>query len=144
MTGLNLAFSLMLALLIFQHIGHQLGLLLAALVAACWFSLTSALILTVHPFFALFGRKKAPPPKLPIDARTSDGIVSLQHQLKLCLEYGDVETAEKIAAKLQKASLLAQQPMPIKQKVEPLKPLKPLEPYKQQAEQLNKLFYSSK
>jgi hypothetical protein len=125
----------MLAILIFQHAGHQLGFLLAGLVAACWFALTSALILTVHPFF---GRKKSPPPRLPIDVRTSDGVVSLQHQLKLCLEYGDVETAEKIAAKLQKASLLAQQPTPIKQKAEPI------EPYKLQAEQLNKLFYSSK
>jgi hypothetical protein len=135
MTGLNLAFSLMLAILIFHHVSHQLGLLLAALLATCWLGLTSALILTVHP---LFGRKKTQPPKLAIDVRTSDGVVSLQHQLKLCLEYGDVETAEKIAKKLQKASQLAQDSAPGKPKVQPI------EPYKQQAEQLNKLFYSSK
>jgi hypothetical protein len=135
MTGLNLAFSLMLAILIFEHTGHQLGFLLAGLIATCWFALTSALILTVHPFF---GRKKTPPPRLPIDVRTSDGVVSLQHQLKLCLEYGDVETAEKIAKKLQKASQLAQDTGLSKPKTQPI------EPYKQQAEQLNKLFYSSK
>jgi len=125
----------MLAILIFEHISHQLGFWLAGEIASCWFTLTSALILTVHPFF---GRRKAQPPRLPIDARTSDGVVSLQHQLKLCLEYGDVETAEKIAAKLQKASQLAGETTPSKQKVVPI------EPYKLKAEQLNKLFYSSK
>jgi hypothetical protein len=135
MTGLNLAFSLMLAILIFQHASHQLGFMLAGLVAAAWLGLTSTLILTVHP---LFGRKKAPPPKLAIDVRTSDGVVSLQHQLKLCLEYGDVETAEKIAMKLQKASQLAKDAAPGKPSAQPI------EAYKQQAEQLNKLFYSSK
>ena len=135
LSRLNLALSLLLAVLIFQQVSHQLGPLLAALISIVWFALTSTLILTVHP---LFGRKKSSPPKLPIDVRTSDGVISLQHQLKLCLEYGDVETAEKIASKLQKATLLAQESGQNKSK----KP--PIEPYKLQAEQLNKLFYSSK
>lgn len=135
MSGLNLALSLLLAVLIFQQVSHQLGPLLAALISVGWLALTSILILTVHP---LFGRKKAPAPKLPIDVRTSDGVISLQHQLKLCLEYGDVETAEKIASKLQKATQLAQDAGQNKLN----KPS--VEAYKLKAEELNKLFYSSK
>lgn len=135
MIGLNLGLSLTLAVLIFQQVSHQLGPLLAALVAAGWFALTSALILTVHP---LLGKKKRQPPKLPIDVHTSDGVVSLQHQLKLCLEYGDVETAEKIASKLQKANNMAQDSSTGNSKKAQITP------YQQKAEELNRLFYSSK
>lgn len=88
--------SMALSVLLYQSLQPQLGNELATLYATCFFFVTASFVLLAN----LLLYKKVDRKRFEDAMVSSDNIDVLQSQLELCLEFGDVEKADKISRKL--------------------------------------------
>jgi hypothetical protein len=94
--GLNVFWSLAISFLLFQSLQTQIGLVMAAVLSSCIFAVTASFVLLAN----LLLYKKVDRKRFQDALVSSDNIDILQQQLELCLEFGDVEKADRISRKL--------------------------------------------
>jgi hypothetical protein len=94
--GLNVFWSLAISFLLFQSLQPLIGLPSAALLSLCIFAVTASFVLGAN--LALY--KKVERKRFQDTLVSSDNIDILQQQLELCLEFGDVDKADRISRKL--------------------------------------------
>ncbi len=98
--GLNVLLSLAIAVLLFQNTQIQFGVWIAALLSTVFFVATTIFVLAAN----ILLYKKVIRKRFQDPLQSSDNIDVLQQQLELCLEFGDVEKADRISRKLLKMS----------------------------------------
>ena len=97
-TGLNILLSLAISLLFFQSIELQFGPITAGLLSLCFFAVTASFVVATN----LMLYRKVERKRFQDALVSSDNIDILQQQLELCLEFGDVDKADRISRKLLK------------------------------------------